>query len=65
MHTHNDDHVNPTYPHSELTGKIIGAAQKAHRDSGPGYRELIYQHSLKLELMYIGLECTRAVEFEV
>ena len=31
----NNPHVKPEYPHSELTARIIAAAQEAHRTLGP------------------------------
>jgi hypothetical protein len=30
-------HVKPEYPHSELTARIIAAAQEVHRTLGPGF----------------------------
>lgn len=43
-------HVRPEYPKSDLTGRIIAAAQHVHLTLGPGFEEVIYQRSLALEL---------------
>jgi GxxExxY protein len=54
-------YVKPLYPHSELTGRIIGAAQEVHRTLGPGFEEIFYQRALERELRSAGLECEREV----
>ncbi len=43
-------HVKPEYPHSELTAKIIAAAQEVHRTLGPGFEEVFYQRAMSKEL---------------
>jgi hypothetical protein len=35
--------INPQYPKSELTGKIIGCAMEVHSFLGNGFQEVIYQ----------------------
>ena len=59
------DHVNPDYPLSALTGKVIAAAQEVHRTLGPGFRELIYQRALECEFDSRGIEATREVWIDV
>jgi GxxExxY protein len=41
--------------HSELTGKIIGAAITVHRELGPGKLESVYQRALAIELRAQGV----------
>lgn len=48
-------YVNPEYPRSEVTGRIIAAAMQVHRGLGPGFQEVIYQRALALELPAHGL----------
>jgi GxxExxY protein len=54
-------HVKPEYPHSELTARIIAAAQEVHRTLGPGFEEVFYQRALSKELQAAGLEHEREV----
>ena len=53
------------YPHSEITGRIIGAAQTVHHHLGPGFEETIYQRALALEFPAHGLSFSREVWIEV
>jgi GxxExxY protein len=46
----------PTYPHQELTGRIIGAAINVHKELGPGFLERVYENALKIELRELGLK---------
>jgi GxxExxY protein len=41
--------------HSELTGRIIGAAIAVHRELGPGKLESVYERALAIELRAQGL----------
>ena len=50
MSVSKSNYVTPEYPLSELTGRVIAAAQQVHRELGPGYEERIYQRALELEL---------------
>jgi GxxExxY protein len=46
--------------HSELTGKIIGAAIAVHRALGPGKLESVYERALAIELRAQGIPfCTQ------
>ncbi|MBI3176697.1 MAG: GxxExxY protein, partial [Chloroflexi bacterium] len=57
--------VKPEYPHSELTGKIIAAAQEVHRTLGPGFEEVFYQRAMSKELQTSGQEHAREVWIDV
>jgi len=39
----------PSYPHAELTARIIAAAIEVHRHLGPGFVEPIYELALRAE----------------
>jgi GxxExxY protein len=53
------------YLHSELTGKIIGCAMEVHRILGNGFREVIYQRALEIEMLQQGLDFTREHEMRI
>ncbi len=53
------------YPHSDLTGKIIGCAMEVHRVLGNGFQEVIYQRALAIEMARQGLQFTREHEMPV
>lgn len=59
------DPVDERYPHSETTGKVIGAAQEVHRQLGPGFREILYGRALAQELPAHGLEFEREVKIPI
>ncbi len=48
-----------------LTGTIIGCAMNVHRQLGNGFREIVYQRCLYIELKKMGLECKREVPMEI
>ena len=58
-------HVKPEYPHSELTARIIAAAQEVHRTLGPGFEEVFYQRAISKELQADGQEHAREVWIDV
>ena len=63
-----EDHkayVDPRYPLSAETARIIAAAREVHRHLGPGFQEVIYQRSLAKELPAHGLEYSREVWIDV
>ena len=43
----------------ELTGKIIGAAIRVHKELGPGFMETIYEEAMALELQAQGIPFER------
>lgn len=49
----------------ELTGRIIGAAIRVHRELGPGYLEAVYEEALCIELASTGLKFARQVPVEI
>ncbi|MCC5918839.1 MAG: GxxExxY protein [Cryomorphaceae bacterium] len=53
------------YKHSELTGKIIGAAMEVHRYLGNGFQEVVYQRALSIELNMQGLTHEREKEMKL
>jgi GxxExxY protein len=50
---------------SDLSGKIIGAAIRVHRELGPGFLESVYEEALCLELAAAGLEFIRQMPVEI
>jgi GxxExxY protein len=58
-------YVKEGYPLSEVTGRIIAAAIEVHRQLGPGFREVIYQRALALELPAHDLDFGREVWIDV
>ena len=57
--------INPVYPLSDLTGKIIGCAMEVHRKLGNGFQEVIYQRALEIEMKMQGLNFSREHEMEI
>ncbi len=53
------------YPHSELTGQIIGCAMEVHRALGNGFQELIYQRALAYEFKLRHIKFAREFEMPV
>ena len=49
----------------ELTGKIIGAAIRVHRELGLGYLESIHEEALCIESDAIGLKYVRQMPVEI
>ena len=46
-----------SYPHADITGKILGAAVEVHKQLGSGFLEKVYENALCVELR------ARRVEF--
>jgi GxxExxY protein len=53
------------YDFDDATGAIIGCAIEVHRTLGPGFREIVYQRALALELGAAGLEFEREVKIPI
>jgi GxxExxY protein len=58
-------YVKAQYPLSDVTARIIAAAQEVHRELGPGFEEVIYQRSLARELPVYRLEFSREVWLDI
>jgi GxxExxY protein len=58
-------YVKAGYTLSDVTARIIAAAQEVHRTLGPGFEEVIYQRALARELSAHGLEFSREVWIDV
>jgi len=58
-------HVREDYPLSDITARIIAAAQEVHRTLGPGYMEVFYQRALAMELPSHSLGFSREVWIDV
>ena len=53
------------YDFDDATGAIIGCALEVHRTLGPGFREIVYQRALALELQMADLEFDREVKVPI
>ena len=60
-----NQYVKAEYPLSDVTARIIAAAKEVYRVLGPGFREVIYQRALVLELPAHSLEFGREVWIDV
>jgi GxxExxY protein len=58
-------YVNPEYPMSDVTARIIAAAKEVHANLGPGFEEVFYQRALELEFPDHDLGYEREVEIGV
>ncbi|MCY3994240.1 MAG: GxxExxY protein [Caldilineaceae bacterium] len=58
-------YVKEGYKFSELTGRIIGCAMRVHSALGNGFREVIYQKALQIEMAEAGLAFSREQEMPV
>lgn len=57
--------IKPEYKYSDITEKIIGCAMKVHSKMGNGYREMIYQRCLEIEMEKAGRSYKRELEINV
>lgn len=51
--------------HSDLTGRIIGAAIEVHKELGPGFLESLYENALCIELRCCNIPFARQVSVPV
>jgi len=58
-------YIKAEYPLSAVTAEIIAAATEVHKQLGPGFREVIYQRALALELLNHHLDFKREVWMDV
>lgn len=59
------DHIDNKYYKSDITGRIIGCAQKVHRVLGNGFQEVIYQRALEIEFEKEKLKFQREQEMDI
>lgn len=57
--------IKEQYKYSDLTSKIIGCAMTVHSELGNGFREVIYQRALEIEMHLQGLSFSREHEMPV
>jgi GxxExxY protein len=57
--------INEQYKYSELTSRIIGCAMTVHKSLGIGFREVIYQRALAIEMHLAGISFSREFEMPV
>ncbi|OGI29581.1 MAG: GxxExxY protein [Candidatus Moranbacteria bacterium RIFOXYA12_FULL_44_15] len=60
-----DKYINNKYYKSDITGKVIGCAQKVHRFLGNGFQEVIYQRALEIEFSKEDLKFEREKEMDI
>ena len=51
--------------HSELTGKILGAFFQVHKELGYGFSERVYENTLAIVLIEMGLKVQQQVRLSV
>jgi GxxExxY protein len=57
--------INKKYKHSDITGKVIGAAMRVHSTLGNGFQEVVYQRALALEFGERNLKFAREKEMPI
>jgi GxxExxY protein len=60
-----DKYINNNYYKSDITGTIIGCAQKVHRFLGNGFQEVIYQRALEIEFEKEKMKFDREREMDI
>lgn len=59
------NYTNNNYYKSDISGKVIGCAQRVHRCLGNGFQEVIYQRALKIEFDKANLIYEREKEMDI
>jgi len=49
----------------DITGRIIGAAIKVHKELGPGFLEAVYESALIVELRHQGIPFVRQISIPI
>ncbi len=57
--------ITEEYKYKDITGRIIGAAMRVHKELGNGFQEVIYQRAIELELPFFDLKFEREFEMPV
>ena len=65
LHERRGGYSTHRYDFDDATRAIIGCALEAHRALGPGFREVVYQRALALELQMVNLGFDRAVKVPI
>lgn len=60
-----DKYINNKFYKSDITGNIIGCAQKVHKYLGNGFQEVIYQRALEIEFEKEKLKFEREKEMDI
>lgn len=54
-----------SYPHKDLTYKIIAAGFRVHNTLGYGYLEAVYRRAMAAELEHAGIDANQEVPFQL
>ncbi len=57
--------IDEQYKYSALTSKIIGCGMVVHKTLGNGFREVIYQRALEIEMRIAQIAFTREHEMSI
>jgi len=57
--------MNDNYKHSDITSKIIKAYYNVYNKLGYGFLEKVYENSMMIELIRLGLHCEKQYPIKV
>jgi GxxExxY protein len=60
-----EKYIDNKFYKSEITGRVIGCAQKVHQQLGNGFQERIYQNALEIEFKKNELKFEREKEMDI